>query len=96
MKNDIHPTYHPSATISCACGTTYTIGSTKESINIELCSQCHPFYTGKQKIVDTARRVEKFEARVQQKSGALDYKAKAEKKLARAAKKAEKKAKSEA
>lgn len=63
MKNDIHPTYFATATITCACGASYTIGSTKEDIQVELCAKCHPFYTGKQKIIDTARRVEKFEKR---------------------------------
>lgn len=60
MKADLHPTYFPKATITCACGATYTTGSTKERVDIELCAACHPFFTGKQKIVDTARRVEKF------------------------------------
>lgn len=95
MKKDIHPTYHQ-ATITCACGAKYEVGSTNEAITIELCANCHPFFTGKQKIVDTARRVEKFEGRMKMKSGALTHKAKAEKKQARAKKKAEKKAKAEA
>ena len=94
MKKDIHPTYHAQATITCACGNEIKIGSTVEKLNIELCSLCHPFYTGKQKIVDTARRVEKFKARQGKKSGAvLDSKAKAAKKAERAAKKAQKKLK---
>ena len=63
MKKTIHPTYHTAATIKCACGQSFTIGSTLESIDVELCSNCHPFYTGKQKILDTAHRLEKFEAR---------------------------------
>jgi large subunit ribosomal protein L31 len=63
MKKDIHPDYTAQATISCACGETYTIGSTLPSMQTELCAKCHPFYTGKQKIIDTARRVEKFEKR---------------------------------
>lgn len=91
MKTGIHPTYH-SSTISCACGASYSAGSTKATIAIELCSACHPFYTGKQKIVDTARRVEKFEGRLAQKTGdILDSKAKAEKKAARAKARADKK-----
>ena len=94
MKTDIHPTYHKDAVISCACGAKITTGSTVEKVEIELCSACHPFYTGQQKIVDTARRVEKFEARTQKKSEkVLDHKAKAAKKAARAKKKADKKAK---
>lgn len=68
MKKDIHPTYHSTAKISCACGNKLEIGSTLEEISVELCSQCHPFYTGKQKIIDTARRVEKFQTRAAKKS----------------------------
>ena len=96
MKKEIHPTYHTKSKITCACGATYDIGSTLEEVSIELCSNCHPFYTGKQKIVDTARRVEKFETRMTKKAEALDNKGKAEKKVARAKKKADKKAKEEA
>lgn len=96
MKTDIHPEYHTDAKISCACGNTVNAGSTEDSISIELCSNCHPFYTGKQKIVDTARRVEKFQTRISKKSEKiLDHKAKAAKKAARAQKKADKKAKEE-
>ena len=67
MKKDIHPTYHKNAKINCACGAEFIVGSTIESFKTELCSNCHPFYTGKQKIVDTARRVEKFHAKVAKK-----------------------------
>lgn len=63
MKKDIHPKYYKEAKIKCACGNLLTVGSTKNSMAVELCSQCHPFYTGKEKIVDTAGRVEKFRAR---------------------------------
>lgn len=63
MKTDIHPTYFPNATIACACGKKYTTGSIKEKIEVEICAQCHPFYTGKEKLVDTAGRVQKFERR---------------------------------
>ncbi|MBD3293000.1 MAG: 50S ribosomal protein L31 [Armatimonadia bacterium] len=59
MKADIHPEY-VTATVSCACGETFTTRSTKPEIKVEICSQCHPFYTGKQKMVDTEGRVEKF------------------------------------
>lgn len=59
MKKDIHPEYHD-ATITCACGTVYHIGSTQEKMHVEICSNCHPFFTGKQKLIDTAGRVEKF------------------------------------
>jgi len=63
MQTDIHPTYHENATISCECGAKITTGSTKESIKTEICSKCHPFFTGKQKLVDTAGRVQKFQAK---------------------------------
>jgi large subunit ribosomal protein L31 len=60
VKKDIHPKYHE-ATVTCACGNTFTTRSTVESIQVDICSNCHPFYTGKQKYVDTAGRVEKFQ-----------------------------------
>ncbi len=63
MKTDTHPTYFPEAKVTCACGNTFTVGSTKEAISVEICSNCHPFYTGNDKIMDTAGRVEKFKAR---------------------------------
>jgi len=59
MKNDIHPPYLE-ATVRCACGHEFVTGSTKESIRVEICSKCHPFFTGKQKLMDTAGRVERF------------------------------------
>ncbi|MBN1755949.1 50S ribosomal protein L31 [bacterium] len=59
MKKDIHPKYHQ-AKVTCACGNTWEVGSTKEEIRVEVCSACHPFFTGKQKLLDTAGRVEKF------------------------------------
>ena len=68
MKKDIHPKYYPEAKVTCACGNVFTVGSTVESINVEICSACHPFYTGKQKLVDSARRVDKFEKRVAKKA----------------------------
>ena len=64
MKKDIHPKYYKNAKVSCACGNTFETGSTIEHIKTELCFVCHPFYTGKQKLVDSARRVEKFEAKL--------------------------------
>ena len=60
MKAEIHPTYYNDAQVVCVCGNTFTTGSTKKDINIDICSECHPFYTGKQKLVDTEGRVEKF------------------------------------
>ncbi len=59
MKKDIHPEYKQT-TIRCACGNETEIGSTKENISVEICSKCHPFYTGKQKLVDSAGRIERF------------------------------------
>jgi len=88
MKQDIHPIYFPDAKVVCACGNTFTVGATVEEIHVELCSQCHPFYTGKQKLVDTARRVEKYQERATKKSGSA-VKAKKEKKAARKTKKSE-------
>ncbi len=67
MKKDTHPTYYPNAKITCACASAYKIGSTREDMQVELCAACHPFYTGKQKIIDTARRVEKFQERATKK-----------------------------
>lgn len=63
MKKGIHPAYYPDAKVVCACGNSFTVGSTKEKIEVEVCSACHPFFTGKEKFVDTAGRVEKFKAR---------------------------------
>ncbi len=62
MKQDIHPDYKPT-TITCACGNVIETGSTIENITVEICSACHPFFTGKQKLVDTGGRVEKFNKR---------------------------------
>ena len=63
MKKDIHPKYYTNAKVTCACGASFTTGSTLEEIKTELCSACHPFYTGKQKLVDTARRVDFLDGR---------------------------------
>ncbi|MDA8288233.1 MAG: 50S ribosomal protein L31 [Actinomycetota bacterium] len=62
MKTDIHPTYI-TATVKCSCGNTFATRSTKEELHVELCNECHPFYTGKQKLVDTGGRVERFQRR---------------------------------
>lgn len=62
MKAEIHPKYHKTK-IECACGAVFSAGSTKEKITVEICSNCHPFYTGKEKLVDAAGRVEKFKSR---------------------------------
>ena len=63
MKKDSHPNYFPQAKVICACGNTFTTGSTVAELRVEICSACHPFFTGKQKLVDTAGRVERFKKR---------------------------------
>lgn len=68
MKKEIHPTYFPEATVLCACGTSFKLGSTMKDIAVEICSQCHPFYTGNEKILDTAGRVDRFKKRAAAKS----------------------------
>ncbi|MGE5297961.1 MAG: 50S ribosomal protein L31 [Acidobacteriaceae bacterium] len=60
MKNDIHPKYYADAKFICVCGNTFTAGSTKPEVHVEICSNCHPFYTGKQNLVDTAGTIDKF------------------------------------
>ncbi len=62
MQKDIHPTYEL-ATVTCSCGASFTTRATKSEIHVEICSDCHPFYTGKQKLVDTGGRVERFRRR---------------------------------
>ena len=64
MKEKIHPTWHPEARVHCACGNSFVTGSTLKEINVEICSACHPLFTGQQKFVDTAGRVDKFNQRV--------------------------------
>ena len=63
MKDKIHPKYYPDAQVSCACGNTFTVGSTKKVLKVEVCSKCHPFFTGEQRMVDTAGQVERFKRR---------------------------------
>ena len=70
MKKDIHPKYYENATVRCACGNTFTVGATKELIEVEICSACHPFYTGKEKVMDTLGRVDKFRKRMAKKETA--------------------------
>jgi large subunit ribosomal protein L31 len=65
MKKDIHPTYFPEAVVTCACGNSWTTGSTQESIRTDICSNCHPFYTGEQRIVDTEGQVDRFMKKLQ-------------------------------
>jgi large subunit ribosomal protein L31 len=64
MKTDIHPTYYPEAEVICACGNTWRTGSTQKVIRTEMCSACHPFYTGEQRIVDTEGQVDRFYKRL--------------------------------
>lgn len=63
MKKDLHPTYYPEAKIKCACGNAFTVGATMPEMRVEICYKCHPFYTGEEKLIDTAGRVEKFKTR---------------------------------
>lgn len=66
MKKETHPKYYKEARVECACGNTFTVGSTAPEIKVEICSDCHPFYTGQEKLVDTAGRVEEFERRTKE------------------------------
>jgi large subunit ribosomal protein L31 len=63
MKPKIHPEYFPNAQVICGCGNIFTTGSTKKQLKVELCSKCHPFFTGERRMIDTAGRVERFEQR---------------------------------
>ncbi len=63
MKSETHPAYFPEVKVVCACGRKFAVGSTKEKLEIEICSNCHPFYSGNEKILDAAGRVEKFKTR---------------------------------
>jgi len=65
MKEKIHPQYHKTATVSCTCGNTFTVGTTVPSLKVEICSACHPFYTGKQKLIDSGGQLEKFRKRLE-------------------------------
>ena len=67
MKKDIHPQYYPKAKVTCACGNTFTLGSTQETLQVEVCSNCHPFYTGRENLMDKVGRVQKFRERLAQK-----------------------------
>ncbi len=78
MKANTHPTYFPEAQVMCACGNRFTVGSTQETIHIELCNKCHPFYTGEQRFVDSASRIQKFQAKQQASVGFKSKKVKKE------------------
>jgi len=71
MKKDIHPKYYPNATVRCSCGNTFTVGATQEEIRTDVCSACHPFFTGEQRIVDTAGQVERFLKRLERRDEVL-------------------------
>lgn len=78
MKADIHPKYYNKASVHCACGNSFTVGSTKEIIETEVCAACHPFYTKKEKIMDTLGRVQKYKERTSKKVAEKKVKAKKE------------------
>ena len=67
MKANFHPVYHDNVVVRCACGEEFTTRSTKDELRLEICSKCHPFFTGKQKLVDSAGRVERFQKRYSKK-----------------------------
>ena len=91
MKKDTHPKYNTKAKITCSCGNVIEVGSTMKEISTELCGECHPFYTGEQRLVDTARRVEKYEEKLAKtKTVATTKKGKTAKRKAKAEKKADK------
>ena len=66
MKSDIHPIWHADAKVTCACGNTFTTGSTLPEIRVDICSACHPFFTGQQKLVDTLGQVERFQKKTEE------------------------------
>jgi large subunit ribosomal protein L31 len=72
MKKEIHPTYFPEAKVTCACGETWTVGSTQEEIRVDICSACHPFFTGEQRIVDTEGQVDRFYKRLEARQRFID------------------------
>jgi len=74
MKKDIHPKYNSNIKVTCSCGNTFETGSTIDKINVEVCSACHPFYTGTQKFIDTAGRVDKFKAKLEKAQALKDAK----------------------
>jgi len=65
VKDGIHPKYHQAVTHCATCGSSFTVGSTRTELRVDVCSQCHPFYTGKQTIIDTAGQVERFQKRLE-------------------------------
>jgi len=87
MRKDIHPKFNTDVKVTCSCGNTFNTGSTLTEIKTELCSKCHPFYTGEQKIVDTENLVAKFEQRKEKSKSLGSFRTKREKMLARKAQK---------
>jgi len=85
MKKDIHPEYNPKTKVTCGCGNTFYVGSTQKEIRVEICYACHPFYTGKEKLIDSAGRVEKFKAR-REKAAKTTTRKKAEKRATKTTK----------
>lgn len=65
MQKEIHPTFYPAAAVVCSCGNKFAVGSTMDKLHVEICSACHPFFSGQEKIIDSAGRVEKFKQRQQ-------------------------------
>jgi len=96
MKKDIHPKYHDNIKVVCACGNEIETGSTLPEIKTEICSNCHPFYTGKQKLVDSSKRVEKFQAKMEASKNKAGVRGKKAKRAAKNAAKEESKAEQEA
>jgi large subunit ribosomal protein L31 len=83
MRKKIHPKYYPEATVVCSCGNSFTVGSTKEEIRSDVCSECHPFFTGEQRIVDTAGQVDRFIRRLEKRGEAASRNKPAEKETAK-------------
>jgi len=85
MKSNIHPKWYSNAVVSCACGHTFTVGATKDKIQVEICGKCHPFFTGEMRFVDTMGRVERFQTK-QKQAASSNYVSKKKKKLQDASK----------
>ena len=82
MRKKIHPKYYPEATVTCSCGNSFKVGSTQETIRTDVCSVCHPFFTGEQRIVDTAGQVDRFIKRLERRDEATKRGKKTEEKVA--------------
>ncbi len=93
MKKDIHPEFYTDAVIKCVCGNTIKAGSTKKDLEVEICSACHPFFTGKEKLIDSTGRVEKFRARMESSKLKLEKTKKSQSKEANVKKEVKKDAK---